>query len=142
MRLPSPARGSWDPCPLGYPQNQRPVFSPLSMLGWLPYSAPWNPGPHNTWALSRQVSETLIPVFLWFLIPPATMVSAGPLPCHVPSKSPKNLASCPAQPAEGGGSVTGGTTEPMMYPCHCHFSGCTPSWQWLLGCLPVWLSSS
>lgn len=99
VRLPSPARGSWGPCPLGHPHKQRPVLSPLSKLGFLPYSAPWNPGPHNTWALSRQVSETLIPVFLWFLIPPATMVSVGPLPCHVPNKPLKDLPSCSAQPA-------------------------------------------
>ena len=39
-------------CPPHLNQQPVPFLSP-SLLGWLSYSVPWNPGPHNAWVLSR-----------------------------------------------------------------------------------------
>lgn len=76
-------------------------LSPTSKWCWdgcLPYSVPRNPGPHNVWVLSRQVTETLILASLLFLTPATAKVSAAPFLCpqQMPESGPEE--GLPIQP--------------------------------------------
>lgn len=137
--------GSPSPCP--------PLSNRQQVLRWLPYSVARNPGPRDAWMLSRQVTETLILAFLSFLTPTTAMVSVQPLPFPVPrshlsqawekdspsSLQPAGCGSCPSARSGWGGGVTmGATGQGTVSLSHCRPPGCTPPWQLVLGCLPVW----
>ena len=83
--------GLWSPAGGGWPPHLtltggRWLFPPHHS-SHLPYSGLRNPGSHNAWVLSRQVTETLIPASLSFLIPPPQVPwSVRSLPFPVPSR--------------------------------------------------------
>lgn len=113
---------------------------------------PRNPGPHNVWLLSRQVTETLILAFFLFLTPITAMVSATPFHCPQqtpesglwrrtphPAHSLRGVGAVPRLAGWGGGVRMGSHGVSLS---HRHPPGGMPPQQLALSCLPVWLPSS
>lgn len=146
------------------PQPAASASAPSSLLGWLSYSVPRNPGLHKAWVLSRQVTETLIPAFLFIPDtpappPPTTTVSVEPLPLPVPSRHLSQALEKDTHPTwltsglqlgvaavpwlgrggvrDGGGHETGQCLLVPLPPAW----GASPQ-HLVLGCLPAWLPSS